>query len=477
MDTSSNQSLTTGTPLDAGRQLSAIHMERYNKVNTSHRPARSESIVILGGGVAGLAASVVTGAPVYEADSRVGGVAASDSGNGFTFDRGIHILQTKNARVLKLLDDAGVRLNDYSRRAYIYSHDTYSPYPFQVNTAGLPLALRARCVWAYLNREKAAKPHNYEEWRYANLGRGFADTFLIPYSEKFWTVHPREMTHEWTGNRVPQPTTLQVLRGSLWSKQTRIGTNVDFRYPDSAPGYGAIPEALAQKAGPVCRGHRASRLDVRARTVHFDNGMAVRYQRLISTIPLPDLVNICVDAPPTVRAAAAKLRTNSILVVNLGIGRSGLSDWHWAHFPEKDVSFFRISFPHNFSDIVTPRGMSAISAEVAYSPERPIDRESIVARVVDDLIRVRVLKRDDPVVFSMTRDIRYAYCIYDFERRSAVRTVREWLIGSGVVPAGRYGLWSYFWSDEAMMSGMQAGEKALKSITSDDAQEAAIAAG
>jgi len=51
------------------------------------------------------------------------------------------------------------------------------------------------------------------------------------------------------------------------------------------------------------------------------------------------------------------------------------------------------------------------------------------------------------------------------------------LIGSGVVPAGRYGLWSYFWSDEAMMSGMQAGEKALKSITSDDAQEAAIAAG
>ena len=141
------------------------------------------------------------------------------------------------------------------------------------------------------------------------------------------------------------------------------------------------------------------------------------------------------------------------------------------------MSFFRISFPHNFSDIVTPRGMSAISAEVAYSPERPIDRESIVARVVDDLIRVRVLKRDDPVVFSMTRDIRYAYCIYDFERRSAVRTVREWLIGSGVVPAGRYGLWSYFWSDEAMISGMQAGEKALKSITSYDAQEAAIAAG
>jgi protoporphyrinogen oxidase len=419
-------------------------------------------VVILGGGVAGLAASILARAPVYEAENQIGGVAASDSCDGFTFDRGIHILQTKNAKILKLLSDVGVQLAERSRRAFIFSHDTYSAYPFQVNTATLPLALRARCVWSFLRRDAEAKPCNYEDWMYANLGRGFAETFLIPYSEKFWTVHPREMTHEWTGNRVPRPSTFQVLRGALWSKQTRIGTNVDFRYPESAPGYGAIPDALACKAGPIYLSHRACRLDVRRQEVHFDNGARIGYKSLISTIPLPELVNLCPDAPADIRSAAAKLRTNSIVVVNLGIGRKALSDWHWAHFPEKDISFFRISFPHNFAGNVSPPGTSSISAELAYAPDRPVDQANIVAKVVEDLIRVRVLKREDPILVSTTRNVRYAYCIYDFERKEAVRAIRDWLAKWQIIPAGRYGLWSYFWSDEAMASGMQAAAKAKK---------------
>jgi UDP-galactopyranose mutase len=190
---------------------------------------------------------------------------------------------------------------------------------------------------------------------------------------------------------------------------------------------------------------------------------------MISTIPLPDLVRICSSVPDDVRAAAADLRTNSILVVNLGIGRRDLSDWHWAHFPETDVSFFRISYPHNFADNVVPAGMSAISAEVSYSPDRPLDRESIVARVIDDLIRVRALGKNDPIVYRATRDIPYAYCIYDFKRKPAVRKVREWLQSEGIITAGRYGMWSYFWSDESMMSGIQAAERALASAGGGDA--------
>ncbi len=422
----------------------------------------SEPVVVLGGGLAGLSAAITCGAAVYEAEDVVGGVAASDRAEGFAFDRGIHIMQAAPAKVLRLLDEVGVRLVSHSRRAYIYSHGVFTAYPFQVNTAGMPLRLRARCVWDFLTRPRGRRPANYEEWIYANVGRGFADTFLIPYSEKFWTVHPREMTHEWTGNRVPQPTTLQVIRGALWSRQTRIGTNTDFKYPDSAPGYGAIGEALGRKAVAIRCGHRAERLDVRGRTLHFDNGASVAYGRLISTIPLPELVRICPDAPEEVRTAAARLRTNSIVVVNLGIGRPAISGWHWVHFPERDVSFFRLSFPHNFAGNVSPPGTSSISAEVAYSAERPVDKSAIVERVVDDLRRVRLLRPDDRVVFTMTRDIRYAYCIHDFHRKTAVRTVRNWLLAHDVIATGRYGLWNYFWSHEAMMSGMQAGERALK---------------
>lgn len=426
-----------------------------------NEPTTTAPIVILGAGITGLAASIASGAPIYESERIVGGVAASDTAQGFTFDRGIHVLQATNPKTLKVLDDAGVQLNTRARQAYIYAHGIYTAYPFQVNSARLPLGLRMRCVWDFLKRDQNAEAGNYEEWMDANLGKGFAETFLIPYSEKFWTVHPREMTHEWTGNRVPQPSTLQVLRGALWNMRTRIGTNSVFRYPVNQPGYGAISEALAKQAPAVHLGHRAVRLAPRESRLFFENGKVVHYRHLISTIPLPDLVAICDDVPQDVRAAAAKLRTNSIYVVNLGVGSPARNDWHWVHFPHKDECFFRISFPHNMADNVTPAGMSSISVEVAYSSERPLDKSTIVERVIADLLRVGILRKDDPIVHRATRDIRYAYCIHDFARKEAVRTVRNWMIERNVTPTGRYGLWNYFWSHESMMSGLQSGKKAL----------------
>ncbi len=171
-------------------------------------------IVILGGGLAGLAASLFTGAPVYEAEDHSGGAAASDSIDGFTFDRGIHVLQTNNQEVLKLLDELGVEFDILDRSAHIYAFGKYTAYPFQINSTNLPLVRRIKCVWDFLQREKNPEPTNYAEWIHRSIGRGFGDTFLIPYSEKFWGVHPRQMSFEWTGNRVPKANVWQVLRGA-----------------------------------------------------------------------------------------------------------------------------------------------------------------------------------------------------------------------------------------------------------------------
>jgi protoporphyrinogen oxidase len=417
-----------------------------------------QSLIVLGGGLAGISASYYSGAPVYEADSRVGGVAASDRTDGFTFDRGIHVLQTQNQKILSLFDEIGVEMKTLSRRASIYYQGRYTEYPFQVNTVGLPIGLRLRCVAGFLRRGKAPDPTNYEEWIVRSVGNGFAETFLIPYSEKFWTVHPREMTFEWTGNRVPQPTTWQVLRGAIWQKPTKIGTNAIFRYPADDGGYGTIAEALASRVSAVHLGHRAVSIDTANRRIRFEVGTTVNYEMLISSIPLPELIAICSDAPDDVRQAARRLRTNSIVVVNLGIDRADVSDKHWVHFPEKHISFFRMSFPHNFTAGVAPKGKSSISAEVAYSPDAPIDRDAIARRVVDDLISVGILRKSDVITTTAVRNIRYAYCIYDPPRKAALRTIHDWLAGRGIVPCGRYGLWTYFWSDEAILSGRKAAE-------------------
>ncbi|MEZ5843957.1 MAG: FAD-dependent oxidoreductase [Hyphomicrobiaceae bacterium] len=416
-------------------------------------------VMILGGGVAGLSASLVSRAPVYEAADRSGGVASSDSVGGFTFDRGIHVLQTRNERVLKLFDDLGIRFRTNVRNAFIYAHGQYSEYPFQVNTANLPLALRAKCVWGFIRREANPEPTNYEEWIYRSVGKGFADTFLIPYSEKFWGISMRDMTFEWTGSRVPSVKLSQVLRGAVINRITAVGTNATFKYPASGPGYDAIASAIARSAGPIHTGWRATHIDPARREIEFAGRGTVRYGSLVNTIPIPELIAICPSAPDEIRTAARQLRTNSIYVVNLGIRRAANPDKHWVHFPEKDISFFRLSFPHNFADDLAPPGMSSVSCEVSYPSGRPPDRKTIIGRVTADLIRVGVLRQDDEIVATSTHDISYAYCLYTKERARALATVNGWLEQAGIIPCGRYGLWTYFWSDEAIASGLEVGEK------------------
>lgn len=300
---------------------------------------------------------------------------------------------------------------------------------------------------------------------YCNLGRGLAEVFLIPYSEKFWGVHPRELTHDWTGNRVPKPSTLQVLRGAVWSRKTHIGTNTTFHYPVGGGGYGTVATALARQVDQLHVGHVAVGIDPIKRRVRFSNGRMLSYRVLVNSIPLPTLIKLMeFEVPSEVRDAIAKLRTNSILVVNLGIARPNVSDHHWVHFPEKDVSFFRISYPTNFDHAVAPPGTSAISAEIAYSPANPIDRETIVDRVIADLVRVGAMRADDRIIVKATQDIPLAYCIYDQSRKDAVRIVSKWLLEHDIITCGRYGLWSYFWSDESMISGMKAADKAVSRL-------------
>jgi protoporphyrinogen oxidase len=419
-------------------------------------------IIILGGGLAGLVAALHTGAPVYEAEGNCGGQAASDSYDGFTFDRGIHVLQTTNVQILQFLEEIGVQFNVIDRSAHIYAFGKFTAYPFQINSTNLPIDLRARCVWSFLRRSLNPDPTNYAEWIYRSVGRGFGDTFLIPYSEKFWGVHPRDMTFEWTGNRVPKAENWQVLRGAVINRNTRVGTNATFRYPRGKSGYGSIAEALRRRVGnKLFVNRRAIHIDTVRKRVVFSDGLTKTYRVLLNTIPLPSFIKIATNVPDTVMEAVRGLRTNSIMVVNVGVARSDLTRKHWIHFPEKDISFFRISFPHNFSKQLVPAGMSSISAEVSYPTCSPPDRDMLRQQVIFDLIKVGVLRSNDRVISLQTTDIPFGYCIYDEQRRRALPVIRRWLDELDIIPGGRYGLWTYFWSDEAMLSGKKAGELAL----------------
>ncbi|MDH4099009.1 MAG: FAD-dependent oxidoreductase [Nitrospirota bacterium] len=421
---------------------------------------RKDSAIVLGAGLAGLSAGYHGGFPVYEAANYSGGASYSYAVDGFVFDIGIHILQSKDDYFLSLLKNLNVDLVSRQRSGWIYSYGCLSRYPFQVNTSHLPWLVRARCVAGFIAAGKGNSPANYEQWMIQQFGPGFASTFLIPYAEKFWGCSPSEMTFEWVGNRVPRPRLTEVIKGMLADQETKLGTHAYFQYPsDKGVGFAAIARALEKKIEPVHYRMKATGIDPQTKTVIFNDGeKRVGYRRLISTIPLPELIRLLPQHPAEVKTAVERLRHNSIAVVNLGINRAVLTDKHWVHFPEKDISFFRISFPGNFTDGLNPPETSSIQAEVSYDAAQPPEREELLQKVISDLVKTGIIDGKDEILVKDVFYQKYGYVVYDHHRRDSVKTLHDYLNSLDIYPCGRYGAWEYLWSDEAMQSGRRTAE-------------------
>jgi protoporphyrinogen oxidase len=431
-----------------------------------------QHIVILGGGLAGLATGYGLRErddyTIFEADERAGGVARSVSRDGFVFDHGPHILFPKVERAKKLIQDllAG-NLVERSREAWIYHHSQqiFTRFPFQHHLHGLDPEVVRECLLGAIEafieaRSQAddAPPVNYRQWLESSFGSGITRHLMGPYAVKLWTVDPSEMSYTWIGDRVPVPEMEQIIGGALADVEDRFGFNPDFWYPREG-GIESLPRAfLPAVSRRLKTGMRAVKIDLAGRRVHFSDGSSTGYRRLVYTLPLPELTSLVDDIPSDVRTAIDGLKHNSIICVNLGIDRPAISDKHWIYFYEDRFPFHRISFPMNLSPNTTPPGMSSISTEVAYSQWRPLDKETIVEQTVDALKVAGILRDTDTVVTNHVMDIRYAYIIYDLQRESHLEVIYRFLREHGVEPCGRFGRWEYLNMDRTIDSGLTAAD-------------------
>ncbi|MDP2905980.1 MAG: FAD-dependent oxidoreductase [Candidatus Omnitrophota bacterium] len=417
-------------------------------------------MIILGAGLAGLSAAGYTNAAIYEKEGRIGGTCSSTRSGGFTFDQGIHVLHTKKQYILDLArKKAGFEKK--RRLAWIYSRGAMTKYPFQANTFGLPADIVTQCLAGFIEVYDKHKSNyeNYQDWVYSHFGRGIADNFYLPYSEKFWTVKADKMTTDWIGPRVPKPDLLQVIRGAVSLQKEEFGPNALFRYPRQG-GIQRLAGALLKKGSRIYLGRRAVKIDIHAKTVYFDGGTSVDYNKLISTIPLPELIGIIRAAPDKVAQAAKELIYNSVLCLNFSIKRKNISNDHWVYFPEEQFAAFRVSFPGNFSASCVPEGYSSVQAEVAYSKFKPLGYKDIASKVIRDLITAGIIKKTDKIKLLNSMDIKYAYVIYDHSRPRNVALINNFLRKRQIYNCGRYGSWEYQWMDDAIIDGKRAAAEA-----------------
>jgi protoporphyrinogen oxidase len=428
-------------------------------------------IVIVGAGLAGLSTAYhLSDVPyrLYERETEVGGLCRSYRKDGFTFDYTGHLLHFRQPDIKALVERllAG-KLQSHRRKSFIYSHQTYTEYPFQVNTHGLPPEVVRECLLGFIatitTPAPASKDRSFKQWILDNLGEGMAKHFMVPFNEKLWQVSLDELTSDWVSWLVPKPELKDVVNGALGIKDRAFGYNPSFLYPAS-DGIRVLPESFLPGISTVQNGMELLEVDTKRRRAtfrHRDSGEthSEHYESLVSTIPVPELMRCCTDMPAPLNEGAEGLRWVSVYNLNLAVAREQVSDKHWLYFPEPEYPFYRMGFPMNFSPALGRAGCSSMYVEMSHKPTEHHSLEEILAQARSGMERAGILRPDDEIVTADVKDLHYAYVYFDRHRARVLPAILAEFERRGIYSIGRYGAWEHTSMEDAIGQGKRLAER------------------
>jgi protoporphyrinogen oxidase len=414
---------------------------------------------ILGGGLTGVTLARLLhergdDVIVLEAEERYGGLCRSVQANGFTFDTGgSHIIFSRDDEVLsfmrRMIEGNEQRNN---RNTKIFYKGAFIKYPFENGLSDLPPEDRFFCtnefVKAQIAFETGSAPHpsNFKEWIYFTFGKGIAECYMVPYNEKIWKYPSEKMSMHWVDGRIPRPPVEDVIRSAIGIPTEGYTHQAVFSYPLE----GGIEALVAAIAAPVAAKIRTG-FHVRsirrddASWVISDGSESIAADRIVSTIPVQNLLPCLRGVPSSVMEAAGDLVYNSLVCIALEIA-GDVPPISWLYVPEIRLGRTnRISFPSTYSPRAAPAGHSSILAEITHQPGDEVSRmpdEALAREVADTLDAMGIVKKDRILRTHVTRQ-KFAYVVYDLDYERNIRTVKEYCAAAGIPLVGRFARFEY----------------------------------
>lgn len=414
---------------------------------------------ILGGGLTGVTlARFLAGKGeeivVLEAEPVIGGLCRSRQEKGFCFDTGgSHIIFSRDEEVLRFMlsvleENRAVR----KRNTKIFYKDRFVKYPFENGLSGLPKEDLFFCLHEYVKTLIAAEKgelspvKNFRDWIYTTFGKGIAECYLIPYNRKIWNYPPERMSAHWVDGRVPRPPVEDIIRSAIGIETEGYTHQAVFSYPDEGGIEALVRAVTAPVMDRVTCGFRVSHIRKSCSGWEISDGARTVFaERLISTIPLQNLIPALEGVPERVQQAVSSLRYNSVCSVFIGV-KGSVPDISWLYVPSPDIGLLnRVSFPSNYSTHVAPEGCSSVLAEITYNEGDPLTRMNdaeIIRHVVNSLLAMGLIRNED-VIYSGIARHRFAYVVYDLDYLANISVVRKYCEETGIDLVGRFARFEY----------------------------------
>lgn len=441
--------------------------------------------VILGSGIAGISAgyhlekegeSVV----IYEKNNDWGGLCGNFTIDGFRFDKFVHFSFAPDEYTADIFSKSS-EMFEHIPFPSNYYNGIWIRHPAQNNLAPLPADEKTDIIYDFVKRtEKPVEEiKDYGEWLRVQYGNYFAENFPFKYTRKYWGVEPEELETKWVGQRMYTPDLKQVLQGAFETQDECFYYSKFMKYPKKG-GFRSILNNC-RKGLDIHFNKEVVKINPQEQTVTFKDGTITKYSRLISSLPLPEIVKMIDGIPEEVKEAGQKLMHTSGYMVSLGFKRPDVAKHLWFYIYDEDILPARVYSPNLKSADNVPEGCSSLQAEIFFAnsgaqdncpplargPKSVISRrgffnpqtppEIILEKTIKSLISMGLFKEEEIVV----KDIRfekYANVIFDKYIYKNREIVLDYLNKVGIESIGRFGKWEYFWTHQAFDDGRKVSE-------------------
>ncbi len=417
---------------------------------------------ILGGGISGLALAYFLqhDYEILEKESECGGLCRSFHKNGFTYDLGGHVLFSKDKEILDLeLDLLGDNVHQRYRNNKIWYKGRFVKYPFENGLHALDKEDIFDCLYHYL-ADRYQQPTNLEEWCYATFGKGIAERYLLPYNRKIWNIHPAQMGLEWV-DRIPKPPLEDVLKSAIGIETEGYTHQLYFYYPRQG-GFQSFVRAFEQQVQNIRRNFTIQQVSREGgKWVVTSDSERRNYDKLVSTVPVFDLLSMLSEVPEEVKRAVDSLRYNSLIVALLGIRKSDIGNVTALYVPDPDCLAHRFCFNKYFSDDLVPAGCSSLIGEISVNPGDGVyemSNDQVIEKLTWWLGKEGFINPED-VCETDVRRIKYAYPVYDLDYTTNTTIIRRWYEEVGIRPLGRFAEFIYINIDACIQNAKNLAEE------------------
>ena len=413
--------------------------------------------VILGAGIAGLGASYSLykrgeRSIVFEKDNTYGGLCGNFKIDGFRFDRFVHFTFSNDERVNAIFNASSPDVYKYKPETYNVYKGLWIKHPAQNNLYPLSQEEKDLIINDFLVRKSADSTplNNYEDWLRLQFGDYFAEHFPMVYTRKYWMKEARELRTEWVGQRVYQPSVEEVIIGSKTTETPNTYYAKEMRYPK----YGAYKQFLKIMAevSDIRYNKEVGKINPITKVVFFSDGESIEYKRLISSLPLPEMVKIVEEIPEEVVKAVNKLECTCGYHVSIALKTKNIPPYLWWYIYDEDNLSARVHSPSMKSPDNAPEGCSSLQMEV-YCKQGEYTDQEIKEKTVGKLVERGFIKEED-ILFVHLGYEKYANVIFTEPIYESRKIVREYLASVGIETIGRFGEWDYLWSDQSLVSGL-----------------------